>query len=93
MNSTGAQRTGNVIGKEDLSPELLEKYEAWQNRSSKSNPLYETEGHRYGVVPRGEEVEFKSPKYAKAGNFSKHFLPRKGESKTTLDTAIVSAML
>ena len=54
--------------------------------------LYETEGRQWGTVPRGVEVEYTSPKFAKAGNFSKYFLSRKGQSKSTLDTSIVSLM-
>jgi len=91
MNASGTQRSssGIVSRKEDLSPEMLAKFEAYINRPSKSHPLYQTEGHSYGVLPTGETVELQSPAFAKAGNFSKHFLPRKNESRTTLDTAQV----
>ena len=91
MQATGTQRSasGIVSRKEDLSPEMLAKFEAYINRGSKSHPLYQTEGHQYGVIPTGETPELQSPAFAKAGNFSKHFLPRKNESRTTLDTAQV----
>jgi hypothetical protein len=71
MDATGTSRAKKptfYARKEDLPPEMREKFEAWQNRGSQRHPLYERESLRYGNVPRGVEVTYQPPEFRKAGN-------------------------
>ena len=71
MDATGTSRAKKptfYARKEDLPPEMREKFEAWQNRGSQRHPLYERESLRYGNVPRGVEVSYQPPEFRKAGN-------------------------
>ena len=71
MDATGTSRAKKptfYARKEDLPPEMSEKFEAWQNRGSQRHPLYERESLRYGNVPRGVEVTYQPPEFRKAGN-------------------------
>ncbi len=84
MEGTSRSSTGVMSSKADMPPDLLAKFEAWQTRSSLNNPLYAQEAHTYGKF----EASYAGPKHARAGNFSKHFLSKKGVTKSTLDTSI-----
>jgi hypothetical protein len=82
MDATGtsrAKKTAFYARKEDLPPEMREKFEAWQSRPSQRHPLYERESLAYGKVPRGVEVAYKIPEFRKAGNFVRIARVRGGE--------------
>lgn len=57
-----------VAKKEDMPPELLEKFLAYQAARAYTHPLYEREGQAYGKVPRGMTAIYQTPEFAKAGN-------------------------
>lgn len=85
-----------VKSKDQLPPEMREKFEAWQQRQSKAHPLYSTSATAYGVVPRGTECVLENPAYPKGGkcgpggSFTKSFvvMPSKEVRRTTLDTSM-----
>ena len=57
-----------VAKKEDMPPEMLEKFLAYQAARAYTHPLYEREGQAYGKVPRGMTAVYQTPEFAKAGN-------------------------
>ena len=86
-SSTSTASTGVISRRSDLPPDLLAAYEAHLARKAAPNPLYETEKHVYGNF----KAAYTAPAHARAGNFSKFFLSRKGEMKSTLDTSSVKS--
>jgi hypothetical protein len=73
----------------ELPPNLLAKWEAHQNRTTRSHPLYQVSSADYGKIPRGVEVQLKNPEAGKGGGFSDTFVPlSQGTGKTTLTTSI-----
>lgn len=81
-----------IVRKDQLPPELREKYEASQLRMATKHPLYSTESHSWGKVPKGVEVKLVNPEHArgKGGSFSTSFVipAAKVEHRTALDTSI-----
>jgi hypothetical protein len=86
-SSGGTSRGITITRRDQLPPDLREKYEAIQTRKNAPNPVYELESHRFGKF----EATYKIPEFACKGGFSKFFLPRKGELKSTLDTSMVKS--
>lgn len=78
-----------VMTVRDLPQKMQEKYAASQVRG-KNHPLYVTEQSKFGQVPRGVKVKLQTPEFAKAGDFSCHFLPNK-ERNTALNTSSVKS--
>ncbi len=80
-STASAASTGVISRRSDLPPDLLAAYEAHLAHKAAPNPLYETEKHTYGNF----KADYTRPPHARAGNFSKFFLSRKGQMKSTLD--------
>ena len=87
MDSTSRSATGVISSKADLSPELLAKYEAYVAKKNAPNALYETQAQAYGKF----SAPYTGPEHARAGNFSKYFLSKKGILKSTLDTSVAKS--
>ena len=87
MDGTSRSSTGVVSSKADLSPELLAKYEAFIAKKNAPNALYETQQQAYGKF----SAPYTGPAHARAGNFSKFFLSKKGLMRSTLDTSVAKS--
>ena len=78
--------SGIISKKEDMSPELQERFEAWKNKR-KPHPLFTSVAQDVGRAPKGEEAVLVPPAHARACNFTKHFISR--ERGTRLNTTLV----
>lgn len=87
MEGTSRSHTGIISKKSEMPPDLLAKFEAWQTKKSAPNPLYDLESRRFGSFT----ASYEAPAHARAGNFSKYFLSRKGQLKSTMDTSAIKS--
>lgn len=84
MEGTSRSSTGVISKRSEMPPELLAAFEAHLAHKAAPNPLYATESRGFGDF----KAPYTAPLHARAGNFSKFFLSRKGQMKSTLDTSI-----
>lgn len=86
-STTTAGSTGVISKRSEMPLDLLEKFEALQAKKNAPNPLYALEAHTYGNF----QASYAAPVHARAGNFSRYFMSKKGLMKSTLDTSITKS--